>query len=234
VTTAVRMRPCSPTGPGPGAPSRRTTRMPSSPCTRGCRPTRSTAATSVRDRTWRPPTSTASPGSTAGPGSPWSAMSGVPDELPPAMVAVARYEGRPGRRSAELAVVVDDVLQHQGVGRLMLGRLVDVAREAGMEESVADVLAGNAAMLGLLRTRPAPAHGERRRDRHGRARPHRAGAAGRPSDASPGAPGTGRGGRFALLRVVPLDGSRCPHPDGRATMASATRPRSSHDRTAHR
>jgi GNAT superfamily N-acetyltransferase len=68
------------------------------------------------------------------------------------LVAVARYEGRPGDRSAELAVVVDDALQHQGVGRLMLERLVDVAREAGIESLVADVLAGNAAMLALLRT----------------------------------------------------------------------------------
>jgi GNAT superfamily N-acetyltransferase len=67
------------------------------------------------------------------------------------MVAVARYEGSPGRRSAELAVVVDDALQHHGLGRLMLGRLIDVAREGGQDELVADVLAGNAAMLGLLR-----------------------------------------------------------------------------------
>jgi GNAT superfamily N-acetyltransferase len=68
------------------------------------------------------------------------------------LVAVARYEGRLGDRSAELAVVVDDALQHRGVGRLMLERLVDVAREAGIESLVADVLAGNAAMLALLRT----------------------------------------------------------------------------------
>jgi len=72
------------------------------------------------------------------------------------LVAVARYEGRPGDRSAELAVVVDDALQHRGVGRLMLERLVDVAREAGIESLVADVLAGNAAMLALLRTLGLP------------------------------------------------------------------------------
>jgi RimJ/RimL family protein N-acetyltransferase len=68
------------------------------------------------------------------------------------LVAVARYEGRPGQRSAELAVVIDDALQHRGVGRLMLERLVDVAREAGLDTLEADVLAGNAAMLALLRT----------------------------------------------------------------------------------
>jgi len=72
------------------------------------------------------------------------------------LVAVARYEGLPGERSAELAVVVDDALQHQGVGRLMLERLVDVAREAGLDTIQADVLAGNTAMLGLLRALGLP------------------------------------------------------------------------------
>ena len=72
------------------------------------------------------------------------------------LVAVARYEGRPGASSAEIAVVVDDALQHQGVGRLMLERLVDVAHEAGLETLVADVLAGNTAMLALLRTLGLP------------------------------------------------------------------------------
>jgi GNAT superfamily N-acetyltransferase len=76
------------------------------------------------------------------------------------LVAVARYEGRPGELSAELAVVVDDALQHQGVGRLMLERLVDVAREAGLGEIAADVLAGNAAMLALLRTLGLPRRSE--------------------------------------------------------------------------
>jgi GNAT superfamily N-acetyltransferase len=76
------------------------------------------------------------------------------------LVAVARYEGRPGEPGAELAVVVDDALQHRGVGRLMLARLVDVAREAGLREMVADVLWGNAAMLNLLRTLGLPLHSE--------------------------------------------------------------------------
>jgi GNAT superfamily N-acetyltransferase len=73
-----------------------------------------------------------------------------------ALVAVARYEGRPGEPSAELAVVVDDALQHQGLGRLLLERLLDVAREAGLGELAADVLVGNAAMLALLRTLDLP------------------------------------------------------------------------------
>jgi GNAT superfamily N-acetyltransferase len=78
----------------------------------------------------------------------------------PDLVAVARYEGRSGERNAELAVVVDDALQHQGVGRLMLERLVDVAREAGLDTIDADVLAGNSAMLGLLRSLGLPRRSE--------------------------------------------------------------------------
>lgn len=70
-----------------------------------------------------------------------------PDEL----VAVARYEGAPGERSAEIAVIVDDALQHQGLGRALLLRLVDVAVVRGLDVLVAEVLAANTAMLGLLR-----------------------------------------------------------------------------------
>lgn len=67
------------------------------------------------------------------------------------LVAVARYEGTPGGATAEIAVVVDDALQHHGVGRAVLERLADVARARGLTSLVADVLPDNAPMLGLLR-----------------------------------------------------------------------------------
>jgi acetyltransferase len=69
---------------------------------------------------------------------------------PGALVAVARYEGQPSGHSAELAVVVDDALQHKGVGRALLERLVDVACQRGLQELVADVLWVNSPMLRLL------------------------------------------------------------------------------------
>jgi GNAT superfamily N-acetyltransferase len=68
------------------------------------------------------------------------------------LVAVARYEGRPDTTTAELAVVVDDALQHRGVGRVLAERLVDVARVRGVQALVAEVLSANAPMLGLLRS----------------------------------------------------------------------------------
>lgn len=66
------------------------------------------------------------------------------------LVAVARYEGGPDRTDAEIAVVVNDALQNRGVGRLLLGRLVDVARERGLDALLAEVLAGNTPMLRML------------------------------------------------------------------------------------
>jgi GNAT superfamily N-acetyltransferase len=132
------------------------------------------------------------------------------------LVAVARYEGTVGA-SAELAVVVDDALQHQGIGRLMLGRLVDVAREHGIDRLRADVLVGNRAMLGLLRATGLTQHTERdagvatvvldltalhlRDDRRERARRHiaRAGAE------APSA-GSGTGGRSGGSNGSPRQG----------------------------
>ncbi|HTF49046.1 MAG TPA: GNAT family N-acetyltransferase [Pseudonocardia sp.] len=72
------------------------------------------------------------------------------------LVAVARYEGNPTTCSAETAVVVDDALHRQGVGRALFGRLVDVSRERGVNELVAEVLPDNSAMLNLLRSLGLP------------------------------------------------------------------------------
>jgi GNAT superfamily N-acetyltransferase len=72
------------------------------------------------------------------------------------LVGVARYEGAGRGTDAEIAVVVDDTLQHRGVGRLLLGRLVDIARENGFTTLTAEVLTGNGAMLGLMRALGLP------------------------------------------------------------------------------
>jgi GNAT superfamily N-acetyltransferase len=72
------------------------------------------------------------------------------------LVAVARYEGSQGGTAAEIAVVVDDALQHHGVGRALLERLIDVAAERTLDALVADVLSANSPMLGLLRVLGLP------------------------------------------------------------------------------
>nr|WP_276575362.1 GNAT family N-acetyltransferase [Bradyrhizobium sp. Oc8] len=55
----------------------------------------------------------------------------------------------PGR--AEVAFVVIDAWQGRGIGCLLTGHLITIAREAGLTALTAEVLAENAAMLRVLR-----------------------------------------------------------------------------------
>jgi acetyltransferase len=74
------------------------------------------------------------------------------DAEPQQVIAVAeliRDEHSP--RLPELAVVVRDDHQGQGLGRALVERLVEHARSCGIDSIRADLLAENHAMLGLLR-----------------------------------------------------------------------------------
>lgn len=51
---------------------------------------------------------------------------------------------------AEIAVIVEDRWHRQGIGHLVLKRLIDVAERQGFERLVAFVLSGNRSMIGLL------------------------------------------------------------------------------------
>jgi RimJ/RimL family protein N-acetyltransferase len=75
-----------------------------------------------------------------------------------ALVALTREEDRPviiggGRYivfetgQAEMAFMVADDWQRQGIGSLLLRHLVKIARDAGLQELTAEVLSENAAML---------------------------------------------------------------------------------------
>jgi len=72
------------------------------------------------------------------------------------LAGVSRYEGEVGRADAEIALIVDDALHHLGLGRLLLQRLVDVAKMSGMTSLRAVVLSSNLPMLQLLRALPVP------------------------------------------------------------------------------
>ncbi|HEX3244517.1 MAG TPA: GNAT family N-acetyltransferase [Chloroflexota bacterium] len=61
-------------------------------------------------------------------------------------VGVASYEILSGAR-AEFAILVDDAWQGDGIGSLLIEHLAAVARRAGIQELVGDVLAANATML---------------------------------------------------------------------------------------
>ncbi len=80
------------------------------------------------------------------------------------LVGVARYEGTPGATAAEIAIVIDDALQHQGLGRPLLERLADVARERGITSFIADVLPSNVPMLSMLRRLDLPTQQARTSD----------------------------------------------------------------------
>jgi GNAT superfamily N-acetyltransferase len=80
-----------------------------------------------------------------------------------ALVAVLTENGRPvivggaryivvGAGVAEVAFVVDDAHQGQGIGAALLRHLAALARQAGLKELIAEVLPENAAMLKVFET----------------------------------------------------------------------------------
>jgi len=60
------------------------------------------------------------------------------------VVALASYERFAGKSSAEVAFVVADSEQRRGIGTRLLEQLAIRARDAGIDEFVAEVMAGNA------------------------------------------------------------------------------------------
>jgi acyl-CoA hydrolase/GNAT superfamily N-acetyltransferase len=72
------------------------------------------------------------------------------------LVAVARYDVDPATNYAECAFVVHDDLQGQGLGTRLLQRLIQVARNRGVEGFTALVMAGNTPMLHLFERHCAP------------------------------------------------------------------------------
>ncbi len=68
----------------------------------------------------------------------------------PAIIGGGRYiVGQPGH--AEIAFVVVDAYQGQGVGTILMRHLAVLARDAGLKELIAEVLPENSAMLKLFR-----------------------------------------------------------------------------------
>jgi acetyltransferase len=66
--------------------------------------------------------------------------------------AVVQLAADPDNREAEFAIVVEQALTGQGLGSLLLRRLIDYARGRGIRELHGDVLADNAAMRALCRS----------------------------------------------------------------------------------
>ena len=67
-------------------------------------------------------------------------------------VGVGRYVVDPPTNIADIALVLADAWQGQGLGRRLLATLLEHARTAGVREAVGVVLATNKAMLRLARS----------------------------------------------------------------------------------
>jgi acetyltransferase len=67
------------------------------------------------------------------------------------VLGIARYSAAPGSRVAEYAVAVRSDWTGHGIGYLLLTRLIEIARDAGLEELIGDVLAENHRMVAMCR-----------------------------------------------------------------------------------
>jgi acetyltransferase len=73
----------------------------------------------------------------------------VPDGAGEAEIGVCRYIANPDGESCEFALVIADDWQRKGLGRRLMGQLIDVARARGLRSMIGHVLAENRGMLQL-------------------------------------------------------------------------------------
>lgn len=71
------------------------------------------------------------------------------EESSPRILGVSRYYLDPETGRAEFALVVEDAFQRQGLGRHLLSRLIDIARERGVRTLYGQILRENPPMLAL-------------------------------------------------------------------------------------
>ena len=65
-------------------------------------------------------------------------------------IGVARYLSQPDGESVEFALVVADHWQKHGIGRKLMGALIECARQKGYRRIMGDILAVNTNMLRLM------------------------------------------------------------------------------------
>ena len=65
-------------------------------------------------------------------------------------IGVARYMTNPDKKTCEFAIVVSDKWQGKGIARLLMHKLIDIARNRGLEVMEGQVLANNYRMLELM------------------------------------------------------------------------------------
>jgi len=66
-------------------------------------------------------------------------------------IGVCRYVTNPDRTSCEFAIVVSDQWQHRGIAHHLMSKLIEVARDRGIERMDGEVLSNNHKMLELVK-----------------------------------------------------------------------------------
>lgn len=72
------------------------------------------------------------------------------------LIGVARYDVDPATFFADVAFVVDDLWQQQGLGKALFTRLAEIGQERGLAGFSADVLSTNKPMLGVFQASGLP------------------------------------------------------------------------------
>ena len=67
-------------------------------------------------------------------------------------IAVARYMTLPDKKSCEFALVVSDQWQSRGLAHHLMPKLMDIARDRGLERMEGQVLSNNFRMLDLMKS----------------------------------------------------------------------------------
>lgn len=73
----------------------------------------------------------------------------VPETGKHEILAVGRLSKMPHGQQAEIAVLVSDLYQHQGLGAELVQRLIEIARQEKLQEIVANILPENLGMRAL-------------------------------------------------------------------------------------
>jgi acetyltransferase len=69
----------------------------------------------------------------------------------PEIIAIGRLSQLRGRNEGEMAVLVDDRFQHQGLGTLLYQRLIEVARDEKLATVVSTILSENREMQAICK-----------------------------------------------------------------------------------